>query len=440
MVKKTVSEEEIIKKIDRINKEMENIKQKNTEKKPTENEESNISKNVKINNKKNNSLKSQFGLFEIIIVLLNIALIFCLFGYFIGNKLNTNNNKDYVTVDEEIQLFIDQYNEIVENYYGDIDKKELIKNAIDGMLSTLDDYSGVVDEGSNTTNILLEGEYNGLGISIANVYEEIIVVNVYDDTPASKAGIQVGDVITHLNGESLTNVSAHEFTEKAKEINEINLTLLRDSKEMKITLKKDNIVLKSVYYEMREDNIGYIQLSIFASNTYYQFKEALNNLEKQGMKSLIIDVRGNSGGHLSSVRDILGLFMDESYVIYQTETKDKIEKFYSDGKETKKYKIVILQDVNSASASEILASSLRENLNAYIIGKTSFGKGTVQQLKSSGEIDYKITIKKWLTPKGNWINEVGIVPDEEVALTIEYINNPTLENDTQYQAALKYLK
>ena len=223
-------------------------------------------------------------------------------------------------------------------------------------------------------------------------------------------------------------------------VNNMKLTILRDEQKYIFDVPKEFINLESVFYEMKENKTGYIEISIFANNTYKQFKKALEELESQGMKSLILDVRGNSGGHLSAVEDMLSLFLDESHVIYQTEDKTGIEKKYSKGKKDKTYPIVILQDLNSASASEILASTLRDELDAYIIGNTSYGKGTVQELQTISNVgQYKFTTKKWLTPKGIWINEIGVVPDLEVTLTEDYFKEPTLDNDNQYQAAIKHL-
>ena len=191
---------------------------------------------------------------------------------------------------------------------------------------------------------------------------------------------------------------------------------------------------------MEENNIGYIKVDVFANNTYSQFQKALIELENNNMKSLIIDLRGNSGGHLLAVENMLSLFMNDTHVIYQTEDKDGIEKIYSTGNKDKEYNIVILQNSGSASASEVMATSLREQLGAYIIGNTSYGKGTVQNLQTiSGIGQYKVTTKKWLTSNGEWINEVGVKPDLEVSLSEDYYKNPILENDDQYQTAIKYL-
>lgn len=381
------------------------------------------------------------GIFEKIVILVAVALVFSLLGYFIGNKHNSDNN-DYSTATKDLEVLIEQYNKILNEYYEDVDKDKLIKGALSGMLSTLDGYSGVIDDSSNSFSITLEGTYEGLGIEIINnVNGEIEIYNVYDDTPASKAGIKVGDIVTKMNDTTLENISTTDLVKMISENENIKLVLKRGTKEITVELKKEQIELKSVSSEMLDKNIGYIKIDLFANNTYSQFKTALESLEKQNMKSLIIDLRDNTGGHLSSVKDITSLFLDGSHVIYQTQTKTETEKFYSSGNKVKKYNIVILQNEVSASASEILASALREQLNAYIVGKTSYGKGTVQQLETlEGIGQYKFTTKKWLTSKGEWINEKGIAPDLEVSLTEEYYKNPTKKNDLQLQEAIKYLK
>ncbi len=403
----------------------------------------NIHRNSNEEIKKTKEEKLNFGIFEYVLLLVIISLIFSLLGYFIGLKGNKSLDDNYVTVNKELREFIEEYNYILENYYGEIDESELITNALKGMLSSIDDYSGFIDNGSNNNSISLQGEYEGLGIGILNTSEgDIIIATVYDDSPASKAGIKSGDIVTKLNGEDLTGQDNSELVDKISELNgDINLTIIRDGEELNFNLKKEKVVLKSVTYEMLENNIGYIQVSIFAENTDEQFKEALTNLENQNMQSLIIDLRGNSGGHLSSVRNMLSLFLNDTHVIYQTENDKGIEKVYSTGTKDKEYKIVILQDLGSASASEVMASSLREQLGAYIIGNTSFGKGTVQTVRNvDGVGEYKVTTTKWLTSNGVWVDGNGIVPDLEVSLTEDYFKNPTRENDNQFQAAVDYLK
>ena len=193
-------------------------------------------------------------------------------------------------------------------------------------------------------------------------------------------------------------------------------------------------------FEENGKKIGYIELSVFAANTYSQFEQKLTELESRNIDSLIIDVRDNSGGYLSTVTDIASLFLDKSKIIYQLDTKGIVEQVYAKTNSSRNYKIAVLINGNSASASEILAGALKESYGATIIGVNSFGKGTVQkayQLESGATVKY--TIQKWLTPNGNWINEVGITPDVKVELDNNYYKNPSDSTDNQLQMAIKNL-
>lgn len=397
--------------------------------------------NLKKRNLESKKESTSFGLFEVIVFIMAFSIVSCLLGYVIGNQNKNEIETNKVVESKELQTFIDQYNYILENYYGDIDKEQLIQSAIGGMLNSLDEYSGLLDSSSNSFNITLEGSYKGVGIEISNDEQgNIVVRKVYEDTPAAKAGLQINDIITKFNEIDLTGKTSSELVDLIQGQERMQLTIRRGEETFEVKVVREAITLKSVDYGMLDNQIGYINISIFANNTYGQFKEALESLENDGMKKLIIDVRGNGGGYLSSVDRMLGLFMDSSHVIYQTEVKDNVEKFYSQGKTNKEYPIVILQNRGSASASEILTSSLKENLNAYIIGDRSYGKGTVQELQTAeGVGQYKFTTKKWLTPNGNWIHEKGITPDLEVSLDESYLENPTRENDKQFQSALNYL-
>lgn len=391
--------------------------------------------------------KLTFSLFEvilmIIITILSCALIFSFIKPDIENQNNANDNDiaDTEYTESDIQLFLEQYNYILNNYYGNIDKEQLLKDAIEGMFSSLDGYSQVIGQESNSFIVTLTGEYEGVGISIySDEYGNIVIQTIYEGTPAEKAGLKPNDIIIKFNDTDLSNVATTDLVNMISSADEMKLTVLRGENELVVTLKREKIVLKSVNYEMLDDDIGYIDVDIFASNTPAQFKEALESLEKQKMKSLIIDLRDNTGGHLSAVEEMLYLFLDDEYVIYQTEDKNGVEKFYSQGNKTKKYDIVILQNGSSASASEIMAAALSENLDAYIIGNKSFGKGTVQTLIDvDTDMQYKFTTKRWLTPNGNWIDGVGISPDLEIILPNEYYENPSAENDSQLKGAIDYL-
>jgi len=197
----------------------------------------------------------------------------------------------------------------------------------------------------------------------------------------------------------------------------------------------------SKVYEENDKKIGYIYIGIFANNTYNQFKTELEELESQNIDSLIIDVRSNTGGHLTAVDGILDLFLNSNHIMYQFEQDAKVTSIYGTGKENKNYEIVLLGDSISASASEVLIAGLRENLNSKFIGKKTYGKGTVQELITlSDGTQYKITVKKWLTPKGNWINETeGISPDIEIDLADKYFETGEDKDDSQLQKAIEYL-
>lgn len=389
--------------------------------------------------------QKQFKLSEVIILIVITLII----GFIIGLSLFkvALEKKDIKTNnDQELKKFIDNYNYIVDNYYGELDKKELIDKAISGMLESIDDpYTTYIDEeSSNSFATTLEGSFEGIGVEIVNDSDNnIVVYSVIKGSPAEKAGVEPLDIIKSINGKNLENTETSEFVSivKTSENPVITLEIKRKDETITKEIKREKVTITSVeseIFEKQNKKIGYMYISIFANNTYSQFKKQLEELENKGIDSLIIDVRGNTGGHLTAVENILSLFLDSSHIIYQTEDKNGIEKTYSKGKETKQYKIVILTNKSSASASEILAATMKEEYGATLVGKTTYGKGTVQELKTlpDGE-QYKFTTKKWLTPKGIWIHEKGVEADVDVEFNKDYYDNPTHENDNQLQEAIK---
>ena len=378
-----------------------------------------------------------------VVVLIVITVIVSLS---IGCLLTYNLNKQsYVTLSNNKKKILKQYDYIVNNYYEKVDEKKLSDGAIKGMLESLgDDYSYLIDESSSDTfDIELEGKYKGIGIEIYQTEDSTLIIRtVFENSPANKAGLKVGDIILEVDG---SNCSKQTPSEIAKYIREgtkqqFKLKIKRNNQIKEFTIKKDTVIIKSVIsktYKKNNKLIGYIYIGSFSNNAYNQFSKELSKLEKKNIDSLIIDVRDDSGGHLTTATRIISLFLNNKHIIYQTNTKGKIERFYSNGNKTKEYPIVVLQNNNSASASELLSAALKEELGAIIVGETSFGKGTVQELNNlSKDTEFKITTKEWLTPKGNSINKKGITPDYEVKLSDEYYNNPTDENDNQLQKAL----
>lgn len=412
---------------------------KNKEQKTIDNiEKLSKSLDIKVNKRK---ILPTFKTKEVVLLLVLTAIISLAMGGIVTYNVVLKGEK----VDDELQDFITNYDYIVDNYYGDVDKTELIDSAIAGMLSTLDKNSSYVGGSDTNFSIYLEGTYEGTGIQVYNDDNgNIVVYSVFDGSPASKAGLKEDDIIIKVNDKDTTNMSIDEFSELVKkQKGEFNITYKRGDNEKTVKLKVDTIEIRSVSSKViNKDNkkIGYIRTTIFANNTYEQFKKELDKLENEGIDGLVIDLRGNSGGHLSAAEQIISLFLDSSHPIYQIKSKDSQNIYYSTGNKTKDYKISVLIDSNSASASEVVTSALAEQYGAKTVGKKSYGKGTVQELQtlSDGE-QYKLTTKSWLTSKGEVIDGKGIEPDYDVTLSDEYLENPTDESDNQLQKAIEVI-
>ena len=386
-------------------------------------------------------------------------VITCIFSFFAGSAYSKikilGNNYEYITnqpanMSEELLTFIDNYQHVLDNYYEDLDEEKLLDAAFAAIVEELNDPNSIymTENDYSTVNITLEGKYKGLGISIykEKVDDNIIISSVFENSPASKAGLQANDILLAVNGKSTKSMSTSDVSNMILNgtDKEYELEIKRGTENLKLVLKKENIEIRSIDYRIYEEKgkkIGYIYISIFANNTYSQFKLALEDLEKQGIDSLIIDVRSNTGGHLTAVYKMISLFIDSKHVAYQLEQDGKKEKVFSTGQENKTYPIVFLADSYSASASEVFISSLRDNLGAKLIGTKTYGKGTVQELITLSNGDqYKITTKKWLTPNGDWVNDTkGLEPDIELELSDDYFSNPSDETDNQLSRALEEL-
>ena len=396
-------------------------------------------KNIDKKNIKN-KVENSFSTVEVVVLIIMSVIVSFITGCLITNNLNKSSKQLY---NEDIKKIVKNYNYIIDNYYEDVDKKKLINGAISGMLASLgDDYTYAFDENdSERFNKELDGEYQGLGVGIVSIEGKgIVIYDVFKNSPAEKAGLKVGDIVLKIDNVSFIDIS--NYVSKSSNT-EFKVTIKRDNKEQTYTINKELVTIDSVLSKTFKKNgkkIGYIYISIFSKTSQKQFKEQLTKLEKEKIDSLIIDVRDNSGGHLTTAVDLISQFLDSKHIIYQTDTKGVIRKFYSNGKKTKKYPIVILQNKNSASASEMLSAALKEEYGATVVGETSFGKGTVQELLDTDkDIEFKITTKRWLTPKGNSINKKGVAVDVEVSLSEEYQNNPSDETDNQLQKALEVI-
>lgn len=392
-----------------------------------------------------NPEENKFNFLEIILLMFMAFVVGVFASQAISLKIPILNN---TTVIEDTSELTRVYNLIINKYYGEVDKKELTSAAIKGMMNYLsDDYSMYFTEDEkNDFNERLNGVYTGLGVEITNdASNNAMIVTVFDNSSAKDANLKPGDIIAKINGEDVLGLGKEEVVKKIKGKNNysFNMSVLRDNNLIDVKVVTKSITLSSVtssVIEKDNEKIGYIYISIFALNTYDQFKEQLEELEKMKITSLIIDVRSNTGGHLTSVTSILDLFLNKTDVLYQIKSKDKIKKVYGTETSTRKYPIVVLTNELSASASEILASALKEAYGAKTVGIKTFGKGTMQNmldLENGGMI--KVTTEEWLTSKGNKINKEGVPVDYEVKLDEKYASNPSEETDNQLQKAIEVL-
>lgn len=404
-------------------------------------------KTLKQKSNENSSVhNASFNLIEVIIIVLITA---CIVGIGSGiivyknyEKLDTKyTNKTPSTPLEEL---IKTYNNIVNSYVDKIDEKGLASAAIESMFGYLKDpYTDYLDkEASANLQDKLKGEYKGIGIEIITTKENTIKINkVFKNSPAENSGLKENDQIIKVDGESMEGKTATDVSLAIKDTDKNNVTLdikrLNEELTIKVTLQNVEIpVIKQENF----NGVGYINIETFSSPSYNQFKNAFASLEKENIKSLIIDVRGNSGGYLSSAFKMADLFIDKGKTIYKLEYKDgKIEDHKAEDFSKKTLPIIILINNGSASSSEILASALRDSYGAKLLGTKSYGKGSIQETEklSSGAM-VKITTAHWLTPNNICIEGNGLKPDIEVEQ--KSIQNYTYEADTQLQKALQELK
>lgn len=421
-------------------------------KKIINNKEENVKNNID-NRKKKKDKKKKIGIFlkekesysfdevfSITIFSLLLGVLACFSILTILNK-----GKNYFVLSKELAKFVDAYDAIVNNYYKEVDKDKLVESAINGMVSSVgDEYTSYSDKDvTDNFNEAVNGKYMGIGALIMKSENDLVIYKVFEDSPSYKAGLKDGDIILKLDDKDTKDMSVNDIASIVKndDNKEVKLLIKRGEENLDITIVKDMVELPVVSGKVINHNdkkIGYISLSIFSSVASEQFNKQLFKLEKEGISGLVIDVRGNSGGYLTTVTDIASYFLKKGDIIYKLEVNDKVTVRKDKTKESRDYPVAVLIDKSSASASEILASSIKESYNGYVVGTNSYGKGTVQQtlVLSDGSM-IKYTIEKWLTPLGNWINEEGVVPTNYVELSSEYLNNPVFENDNQLNAALE---
>ena len=384
-------------------------------------------------NKNNSNIKKE--IFSIIYYQI-LGAIICLFVLYI-----LAGRKNYFKLYKDLNKVIDTYDTITKDYYGKIDKSTLVDNAVNAMTESVKDiYTNYSDEEEATTFMEnVEGTYEGIGVSVSSKDGKITIIKVFDNSPAAKSGLKEKDVIIKIDGKDFTNKTSSDIAKYIKENKNktMKLTILRNNKEKVVSITRKTVAMPTVSSKIVDEDkkIGYIRITIFSTVTEKQFTEELKKLEKKNINALIIDLRNNSGGYLNVVTNITSQFLEKGKIIYQLKNDTTTTKIKDTTKEKRTYPIAILANRASASASEIMTAALKESYGGYVIGTNTYGKGTVQKTKklSDGSM-IKYTIEKWLTPKGKWINEVGVAPTEYIEF------DSSKEEDNQLSKAINILQ
>lgn len=374
----------------------------------------------------------QGALFGALIVLSGAGIVSC------GVRLSKDASSEEKV--EALKKLID------EKYMGEVDEDALKEGLYKGYVQGLDDPYSVYYDEEETKELYetTEGEYSGIGAVLSQDLKSgvITLVQIYEDSPADKAGLKDEDILTKVGTLDVTGMDLSEVVTyiKGEKGTEVELTVLRgeDADEVTVTAVRDTVEAQTVEYEMLEDQIGYLAVSEFDSVTYGQYEEALEALSDQGMEGLVVDLRNNPGGNLNTVCDMLDLVLPEGTIVYMEDKEGKRQTYSSDDAHQLDVPMAVLVNGNSASASEIYAGAIQDHEAGTIVGTQTYGKGVVQQIFGLGDgTSVKLTIAEYFTPKGRSINGEGVTPDLEV----EYEpDEKDPEADNQLEAAAEAVK
>lgn len=357
-----------------------------------------------------------------------------------GFRVITNTAGSYASgkvTEKEVSKKLNKLNALIDKYYlyeDEIDTDQLAEGIYSGYTSALGDkYTVYYDE--DETKALMEstsGTFSGVGATLTKDADTgyATIVNVYEDSPAEKAGLKAGDILEKIDDHEVGDEQLDTVVSwiKGEKGTDVKITVLRDGEELELTATRDTIEVKTVSYEMKENQIGYIRVSEFDTVTYDQFKEALDDLEKQGMQGLIVDLRNNPGGSLDTVTNMLRLLLPEGTIVSTKDKNGKTDEITCDGTHEFKKSMAVLVNQYSASASEIFSGAVQDYGTAKIVGVTTYGKGVVQQLMDLGDgTCLKVTIAEYYTPNGRSINGKGVEPDVEVEYQYDE-ENPKADN------------
>ena len=354
-------------------------------------------------------------------IVLTVVLVSIIFGYKAGFSFSKEKDDLY----RELEIFAEGLAVIEAKYVEEKTSQDLVYGAMRGLALSLDAYSQFLTP-EDYKNLLVEteGRFGGLGIEITIRNGLLTIISPIEDTPAWRAGIKAGDIIIKIDGEMTKEITLNGAVKKlrGKPKTKVTLTILRE-KERKvedITIVRGIIKIKDIKHALiLEDGVGYVKIGEFRESTSRDLSKALKGLEEKDLKALVIDVRNNPGGLLNSAISISSKFLEDGKTVVSTNSRNEEEVVYKSVSFNRKYldiPIVVLINKGSASASEILASALRENNRAILLGETTFGKGSVQTiLPLSDGSAMRLTTSKYYTPSGESIHEKGVEPDIKVS-------------------------
>ena len=348
-------------------------------------------------------------------------------------------------LDEEVVEKIDEiYSYMNIYYYGEFEKEDIYNSIYSGVMESLEDPYSVyyTPEEYEDMQVSTSGTYYGIGAGVSQdlTTMEVTISKVYRGTPSEEAGLKNGDQILSVEGIDATSVEVSELVQhiRGEEGTTVHMVIYRAStnETLEFDVERRHVELPSIEGEMLEDGIGYIQITEFQKKTDEQFAEMVKQLQTQGAKGLIIDVRANPGGLLTTVVNLLDQVLPEGLLVYVEDKYGNRDEYTCDAA-CLDMPIVVLTDEHSASASEIFAGAMKDYEYATLVGKTTYGKGIVQNLIPLSDGDaIKITVAKYFTPKGNDIHEIGVAPDVEV----EYEYSGPEEEDYNKQYDSQFLK
>lgn len=387
-------------------------------------------KNFYMNLFKNN----KFSMLEVILLLFVTLVFGVMIGYFTTfNRMNTKVAPN--------SLISEVYDSLLNNYYKEIDTENLDKAAIKGIIDYLDEENTFELEDSqyNELKEQINGYFCGIGVTVVYENDKLTVIKVLDDSAAFNVGLQVNDVITHVDGIKIDNENYIDLI-KGKCGNKVSLDVLRGEDKLIFNIVREAVALNHItsqYFDVNDKYVGYIDVDAFSYNAFDTFKKHLIRLEDKNIESLIIDLRSNPGGVVASTRQVLNLFFKKNTTLYTFESRNKKTIMKDGTNEHREYPIVLLVNDETASAAEIFTYAFKENYsNVKIVGQTTYGKNTIQtNLSLTDDYAIKYTSSQWFSSKGETVKNKGIVPDVEVA-----DGGSNFYEDTQLQAAINLLK